>query len=158
IEFLSSETVIRHAPASGSLIWLPAYAATGDWLDLAIVMAAATLLLTLATRFCAPRFGTLALATAAGSAGPADRPARWPRRRRAFRPWSRSRALRGKEWALLRRDPWLMSQTLMQILYLLPPFFMLWRTFYGDGAGATLLVPVLIMAAGQLAGGLAWLA
>jgi len=35
---------------------------------------------------------------------------------------------------------------------------MLWRSF-GDGAGAfVLLVPVLVMAAGQLAGGLAWLA
>ena len=34
---------------------------------------------------------------------------------------------------------------------------MLWRSFYGSGMTA-LLVPVLIMAAGQLGGGLAWLA
>jgi ABC-2 type transport system permease protein len=41
---------------------------------------------------------------------------------------------------------------------LLPPAVLLWRSF-GDGAGRlALLVPVLIMAAGQLAGGLAWLA
>ena len=59
---------------------------------------------------------------------------------------------------LLRRDPWLISQSLMQLLYLLPPFFLLWRTYYGGSNGANLLVPVLIMAAGQLAGGLAWLA
>ena len=60
---------------------------------------------------------------------------------------------------LLRRDPWLMSQTLMQLLYLVPPAVMLWRSF-GQGARARckLLVPVLVMAAGQLAGGLAWLA
>ena len=59
---------------------------------------------------------------------------------------------------LLRRDPWLVSQTLMQILYLLPPALMLWRGF-GDGNGIyAVLVPVLVMAAGQLAGGLAWLA
>jgi ABC-2 type transport system permease protein len=46
----------------------------------------------------------------------------------------------------------------MQILYLLPPAFLLWRSF-GEGTGALLvLVPVLVMAAGQLAGGLAWLA
>src|SRR5258705_13050330 len=51
-----------------------------------------------------------------------------------------------------------MSQSLMQLLYLLPPFFLLSRMFYGEGNGAALLVPVLIMAAGQLAGGLAWLA
>ena len=59
---------------------------------------------------------------------------------------------------LLRRDPWLVSQTLMQMLYLLPPALLLWKSF-ADGSGApVLLVPVLVMAAGQLAGGLAWLA
>ena len=58
---------------------------------------------------------------------------------------------------LLWRDPWLLSQTLMQLLYLLPPALMLWRSF-GDGPGAfVVLVPVVVMAAGQLAGGLAWL-
>ncbi len=34
-------------------------------------------------------------------------------------------ALRRKEWVLLLRDPWLMSQTLMQLLYLLPAAFLL---------------------------------
>jgi ABC-2 type transport system permease protein len=46
----------------------------------------------------------------------------------------------------------------MQLLYLLPPAFLLWRGFGGEGASQILLVPVLVMAAGQLAGGLAWLA
>jgi ABC-2 type transport system permease protein len=49
-----------------------------------------------------------------------------------------------------------MSQSLMQLLYLVPPAFLLWHSF-GTGAEAV-LVPVLVMAAGQLAGGLAWLA
>jgi ABC-2 type transport system permease protein len=66
--------------------------------------------------------------------------------------------LRGKEWTLLQRDPWLMSQILMQLLYLLPPAFILWRSFHEGSGASTLLVPILIMAAGQLAGGLAWLA
>jgi len=35
---------------------------------------------------------------------------------------------------------------------------MLWRSFAAGTAGVVLLVPVLVMAAGQLAGGLAWLA
>jgi ABC-2 type transport system permease protein len=65
--------------------------------------------------------------------------------------------LRQKEWTLLRRDPWLMSQTLMQILYLLPPALLLWKSF-GEGGALIVVVPVLVMAAGQLAGGLAWLA
>ena len=78
--------------------------------------------------------------------------------RTAFRSASPAAMLRRKEWTLLRRDPWLMSQTLMQLLYLLPPAFLLWRGFGGEGASQILLVPVLVMAAGQLAGGLAWLA
>jgi ABC-2 type transport system permease protein len=74
-----------------------------------------------------------------------------------FRPGSRRKALRRKEFLLLLRDPWLISQTLMQLLYLLPPALMLWRSF-GEGAGAFIvLAPVIVMAAGQLAGGLAWL-
>jgi ABC-2 type transport system permease protein len=44
------------------------------------------------------------------------------------------------------------------MLYLIPPAVLLWHSF-DDGNGAyQLLVPVLVMAAGQLAGGLAWLA
>ena len=99
------------------------------------------------------RFGDHAIA-AAGVAAPATR----QDRARGFRRASPTRALRRKEWTLLRRDPWLVSQTLMQLLYLLPPALLLWRN-YGDSTGAlVVLVPVLVMAAGQLAGGLAWLA
>ena len=47
---------------------------------------------------------------------------------------------------------------MMQLLYLLPPGLMLWRAFGGHSDDLVLLVPVLVMAAGQLAGGLAWLA
>ena len=46
----------------------------------------------------------------------------------------------------------------MQLLYLLPPGLMLWRAFGSHNDDLVLLVPVLVMAAGQLAGGLAWLA
>jgi ABC-2 type transport system permease protein len=88
-------------------------------------------------------------------------PSTFPRRRRGlarFRRAAPTAALRRKEWALLRRDPWLLSQTLMQVLYLLPPALLLWRNFSGGAGTLVLLSPVLIMAAGQLAGGLAWLA
>jgi ABC-2 type transport system permease protein len=75
-----------------------------------------------------------------------------------FRRGSPMRALRRKEWMLLKRDPWLISQTLMQLLYLLPPALLLWKSFDRGGGALVLLVPVLVMAAGQLAGGLSWLA
>ena len=112
------------------------------------------MLLAVAIAAFSARFGEHAIA-AAGVAGTRVRQSRWSS---AFRRASPKRALRQKEWTLLRRDPWLMSQTLMQMLYLIPPALMLWKSF-GDGTGAlVLLVPVLVMAAGQLAGGLAWLA
>jgi ABC-2 type transport system permease protein len=76
---------------------------------------------------------------------------------RPFRGGSRQQALRRKELLLLRRDPWLVSQTLMQLLYLVPPALLLWRSFSESSAGIVLITPVIVMAAGQLAGGLAWL-
>jgi ABC-2 type transport system permease protein len=154
IDFLRSDAVLSHLPPSDSLVWLPARAVAGNWPDLGIVLGVAAAMLAGTIRFCAPRFGALALSTAGLSEGSAR-----PRRRRSsFRPASPAQALRRKEWALLRRDPWLMSQSLMQLLYLLPAFFMLSQSFYGHGSRANVLVPVLIMAAGQLAGGLTWLA
>ena len=99
------------------------------------------------------RFGEHAVAAAGISgAGAMQKP------RQGFRRLSPKGALRRKEWTLLARDPWLASQTLMQLLYLLPPGLMLWRAFGANGSDLVLLVPVLVMAAGQLAGGLAWLA
>jgi ABC-2 type transport system permease protein len=102
----------------------------------------------------APRFGHYALAAVGAGHGVTGQ----ARQQSVFRPVNPRRALRRKEWMLLRRDPWLVSQTLMQMLYLVPPAVMLWRTFDGGDVAYRLLVPVLVMAAGQLAGGLAWLA
>jgi ABC-2 type transport system permease protein len=45
----------------------------------------------------------------------------------------------------------------MQLLYLVPPALLLWRSFADSSAAIILITPVIVMAAGQLAGGLAWL-
>ncbi len=58
---------------------------------------------------------------------------------------------------LLGRDPWLVSQSLMQLLYLVPPAVLLWRSFNDSTVAIMLITPVIVMAAGQLAGGLGWL-
>src|SRR5713101_7254801 len=84
-------------------------------------------------------------------------PSRQGSRATAFRAGSRQQALRRKEFVLLRRDPWLVSQTLMQLLYLVPPALLLWRSFADSSLAIVLITPVIVMAAGQLAGGLAWL-
>jgi ABC-2 type transport system permease protein len=117
------------------------------------VLASGFLLLAVAVAIVAPRFGEYAVTAASAGSSPASR----ARRSISFRATSPRRALRRKEWMLLRRDPWLVSQTLMQMLYLVPPAVLLWRSFEAGGGAINLLVPVLVMAAGQLAGGLAWL-
>jgi ABC-2 type transport system permease protein len=154
IALLQSELLTRYAPESANILWWPARAVLGDWLALAVVFSISAVMLAATIWLFAPRFGRLALATA----GVSQNPTRQGRRSCRFRRTWPTRALRRKEWTLLRRDPWLVSQTLMQLLYLLPPAFLLWRGVYHDSGAPALLVPILIIAAGQLAGSLAWLA
>src|SRR5258708_34182233 len=45
----------------------------------------------------------------------------------------------------------------MQLLHLVPPALMLRRSFADSSAAIVLITPMIVMAAGQLAGGLAWL-
>ena len=149
-----SEAVVAGAPDLASPLWDPARAAMGDWGALAMVLGLSFAVLALVIWAFSARFGEYVIA----AAGVAFEGSKRRLRRRPFRGGTVTGVLRRKEWALLRRDPWLMSQTLMQILYLLPPALLLWRNF-GDRVDALLvLVPVIVMAAGQLAGGLAWLA
>jgi ABC-2 type transport system permease protein len=152
-DVLQSDALLALAPDIGSIFWWPARAVLGDGTALVGVLAASFVLLAGAVAMVSPRFGEYAVAAASADSSPASR----VRRRAAFRATSPRRALRRKEWLLLRRDPWLVSQTLMQMLYLVPPAVLLWRSFAAGGGAFNLLVPVLVMAAGQLAGGLAWL-
>jgi len=151
---LQSHAVLAHAPDLASIVWWPARAAMGDWVALVGVLAVSLALLAAAIALVAPRFGEYAVAATGAGVSRVSQAVR----QNAFKQTSPRRVLRRKEWMLLRRDPWLVSQTFMQMLYLIPPAVLLWRSF-DDGDGAyNLLVPVLVMAAGQLAGGLAWLA
>jgi len=149
---LKSHFVLSHVPALDSVWWLPARAALGDASALEHVLFAGTLLLLVAILAFAPRFGQYAVAASSITHRPQK-----PKVVRAFKVEPTSVALRHKELLLLIRDPWLMSQSLMQLLYLLPPAALLCRSFSAQGSARMVLVPVLIMAAGQLAGGLAWL-
>jgi ABC-2 type transport system permease protein len=151
--FLESDTLVALVPDTDSLVWLPARAALGDLTALAVVLGGSLALLGLTILVFSARFGDHAVAASSVTVTGARQASR-----SGFRARSPARVLRQKEWTLLLRDPWLVSQTLMQLLYLLPPALLLWRS-YGQGTGALIvLVPVLVMAAGQLAGGLAWLA
>lgn len=140
-------------PDSDSAFWWPARAVLGDYTALVAVFASGIAALGLAIAIFSRRFGEHAIA-AAGVSSTAVRQRRWVH---AFRRRSPRRTLRHKEWTLLQRDPWLVSQTLMQILYLLPPALLLWVTFRKGHDAFVVLIPVIVMAAGQLAGGLGWL-
>lgn len=154
LAILTAPAVVERAPAEASLLWWPARALLGDPALRVGLLAGALVLLALVAAVASRGFSRAVLATA----GLGQDPARRERQRPRFRSKSPSRVLREKEWLLLARDPWLVSQTLMQILYLVPAALLLWRSF-GEGADQlAVLVPVLVMAAGQLAGGLAWLA
>jgi ABC-2 type transport system permease protein len=115
-------------------------------------MAGGLVLLGVVMAVFSPRFADTVVSVAATA-----RSVRRGPRAIAFRGGTRQQALRAKEFLLLRRDPWLLSQSLMHLLYLVPPALMLWRSFSESSAAIVLITPVIVMAAGQLAGGLAWL-
>ncbi|HJV60135.1 MAG TPA: hypothetical protein VJ743_04270, partial [Albitalea sp.] len=58
-----------------------------------------------------------------------------------------------KEWRLIARDPQLITQSLMQMLYLLPLVFVVFRRH----DMLSLVVPGAVMLASTLAGSLAWI-
>ncbi len=149
---LTSDAAAAFAPDLESLVWWPARAALGDGEALLHLLAGGLILLGAVMAIFSPRFADTVVRVSANAA-----PALQGSRIKAFRSGSRQQALRWKEFVLLRRDPWLVSQTLMQLLYLVPPALMLWRSFAESSDAIVLITPVMVMAAGQLAGGLAWL-
>ncbi len=149
---LTSDAAAAFAPDVDSVAWWPARAALGDGHALLLLLAGGLVLLGAAMSIFSPRFADTVVRVSANAARVHHGP-----RTRGFRAGSRQQALRWKEFVLLRRDPWLVSQTLMQLLYLVPPALMLWRSFADSTLAIVLVTPVIVMAAGQLAGGLAWL-
>jgi len=149
---LTSDAAAGFAPDADSIVWWPARAALGDGEALLLLLAFGLVLLGAVMTIFSPRF-----ADTAARASATATPSRQRSRATAFRGGSRQQALRRKEFVLLLRDPWLVSQTLMQLLYLVPPALMLWRSFADSTLAIVLVTPVVVMAAGQLAGGLAWL-
>jgi ABC-2 type transport system permease protein len=149
---LTSDATAAFAPDLASILWWPARAALGDGEVLLLLLAGGLVLLGGVMAIFSPRFADTVARAASNAAV-----ARQRSRARAFRTGSRQHALRWKEFLLLQRDPWLVSQSLMQLLYLVPPALMLWRSFSDSTVALVLITPVIVMAAGQLAGGLAWL-
>src|SRR6185437_15215561 len=121
---LTSDTTAAFAPDADSLLWWPARAILGDSGALLLLLAVSLVVLGVVMAIFSPRFADTAISASAYASSK-----RHGKDTRAFRGGSRQQALRRKEFLLLGRDPWLMSQTLMQLLYLVPPALFLWRSF-----------------------------
>jgi ABC-2 type transport system permease protein len=135
-----------------SLLWLPARAMLGEPLPVLLLGALACSMFMLTTwrthRFFA-RGLQLAASTSSFAAGKASSTAR-PRFGRSL-----FRTVVIKEWRLIVRDPQLLSQVMLQILFLLPLFFLIFKRadvqVQAIGAGLALLCS-------SLTGALAWIA
>jgi len=147
-----STTFAAMAPEAESPVWLPARAAMGDVSALLLSLGIAATALGAVVITSAPSFATLAIAATGHS-----QTRRAAARARPFRAGSQARTLRRKEWQLLWRDPWLVSQSLMQLLYLVPPAALLWLNYGAGGGTLPIVAAIVTMASAQLAGGLAWL-
>ena len=146
-----------HVQAGSPLTWLGA-AAAGEPLPLLGVAAAGALAFAAVVRLLGRRFGDNA---AAASGGEAASPRAAARRSAGAEKVAFSggafAALVRKERRLLARDPWLISQVLLQVVYVLPMGFVIARNAnahigfaVASGAAAAAFI------CGQLAGNLTW--
>jgi ABC-2 type transport system permease protein len=147
----AARTLAQHSlfgPASP--LWLPGRAALGEALPLAgmLLLALAAFFLTLARTH---RFFVHGLQQAAGVGRAAARPA--GRVRFRFRS-SLFDTIVVKEWRLIARDPHLISQVLLQLVYLLPLLFLVLR---GSDTPAPAIGAGLTLLCSSLTGGLAWI-
>ena len=142
--------------ASGDgLIWLPVRAAMGGPLAMLGWCVTALVCFAFVSMGLGPSFLRSAIRSA-GSDGP-KRQSRFAAVDYRFQPGV-SASLRRKEWKLLRRDPWLASQLMLQIVYTLPVSLVIWRSQGTEGSIALAVAPAVVVIASQLSASLAWLA
>ena len=150
---LSSPWLQAITPDVSSHWWFISYASVGEPLFVLTCVGLAAVVLMVAAHLGSARFRQHVLSAVSVN----DSVGSVTNKPSTFRVHGRRVALILKEWKLLIRDPWLISQTLLQFLYLIPPGLMLWVS-YGDNNPISVVIgPVIVMALSQLAGGLAWL-
>ena len=145
--------LVQAQNVADSLLWLPARAMLGEQLPVLLLGALACSMFMLTTwrthRFFA-RGLQLAASTSSLAAGKASSTTARPRFGRSL-----FRTVVIKEWRLIVRDPQLLSQVMLQILFLLPLFFLIFKRadvqVQAIGAGLALLCS-------SLTGALAWIA
>jgi ABC-2 type transport system permease protein len=134
--------------AEDSLLWWPVRAMSGEILPLITVMLIGLGGFWLVVNLTYRRFITGTQETVIGGRTPTQNNKTQKPFRTGF-----VRTLLTKEWKMIARDPQLISQTLLQLLYMLP---LLLIGFGGDGP-KWLLVPGLVLLVASLASNLAWI-
>lgn len=153
---LSGTSLRAITPTGIAEAWLlPVRAATGEGGSLVLWVGLALLLYAAATVGFARRFAHGVAAAASIPAAPATRSGRAGRDRRFDT--RLSMGLRTKEWRLIRRDPWLLSQLLLQILYMTPMLVMLTQSAGPGGPLTIALAPMIVVVAYQVAASMTWL-
>ena len=146
---------IVHPPAGSwldhrGLLWLPVRAAMGDPAALLMWAVAGFAAFVAAVVFCGGKISTAVAITAGAVLDKAK-----SRQTRPFRSGVAA-SLRRKERKLIARDPWLLSQILLQLIYVLPISIVLWRRGGITGSVEVAVAPSIVVIASQLSGSLAW--
>ncbi len=145
-------------PADGAralqrILWTPVRAAAGDPSAILAWAAFGAAAFALACLLFGTRFAEAAVASTGAPANAgrsANRTARFGAGVGAV--------LRAKERRVVWRDPWLMSQLLLQAAYTMPVAVILWRSGGPTGTVGVAFAPALVVIAAQLAGALSWIA
>jgi ABC-2 type transport system permease protein len=134
------------------VFWLPVRAAIGDPAALLVWTTCGLVAILAAVAFCGRKVLTTVANVVGGSLNEETN-----RKTRSFR-GGVAFALRRKERRLIARDPWLLSQILLQVIYVLPMSIVLWRGGGITGSVEVAVAPSIVVIAAQLSGSLAWVA
>jgi ABC-2 type transport system permease protein len=136
---------------NGPLAW-PVRALTASPVPLIVIGGVGLILFVAVVRILGPRFAK----DAAAAVGEKSTPAKTKGADGAFASGLTLVMVR-KELRLLARDPQLISQILLRLMYLAPLGFVLWKNAH-SATGPTLGAAAIVVMAGQLAGSFAWIA
>ena len=137
--------------ALDSLVWLPARSMQGEPLPLLAVLATGAIAVWAVVGLAHERF---LAGTQESVGGSTRRSLEAPHTGSARFGSGLWRNVLRKEWRLILRDTQLISQTLMQMFYLLPTMFLLLRS---ETRSLALAVPGVVFLASSLVGSLAWI-
>jgi ABC-2 type transport system permease protein len=138
--------------APDSALWFPLRAFLGETIPLLVTVIGGAGAFWLVMQLTYRRFLSGTQESVTGSATKRNEAVSREESARYFRPGLMRNVL-VKEWRLILRDPNLIAQTLLQVLYLLPLFFVVSR----GGTALGYVVPGAVLLGGSLAGSLAWL-